>query len=54
MELHHLQQQKPLEMDVTKACGTLTNTLMTKRSKAIDIRFLWLRDRENQKQFKLH
>jgi len=54
LEMDHPQLQTPLEIDNTTAYGMLTNTLMPKRSKAIDMRFFWLRDRENQKQFKLH
>ena len=54
IELDHLQHQTPLEMDNITAHGILTNTLVPKRSKAIDMRFFWLRDRENQEQFKLY
>ena len=54
LELDHPQHQTPLEIDNTTAYGILTNTLIPKRSKAIDMRFFWLRDRENQKQFKLY
>ena len=32
----------------------LTSRIIPKKSKAIDIRFYWIRDRENQKQFRLH
>ena len=53
MELDRPQQQKPLEIDNTTACGTLTNAITPKISKEIDMKFFWLRDRENQKQFKL-
>ena len=53
LEMDHPQHQTPLEIDNTTAYGMLTNTLIPKRSKAIDMRFFWLRDRENQKQFKL-
>ena len=53
MELDHPQQQTPLEIDNTTAHGTLTNTHMYKISKAIYVRFFWLRNRENEKQFKL-
>ena len=53
MELWHPQQQTPQKMDNATSCGTRTNTLIPKRSKAIDMRIFWLRDRKNQKQFKL-
>ena len=54
LDMAHPQLQTPLEIDNTTAYGTLTNTLIPKRSKAIDMKFFWLRDRENQKQFKLY
>lgn len=50
MEMGHPQQQTPIEIDNTTAVGILTHTLVPKRSKAIDMRFFWLRDRENQQQ----
>ena len=40
----------PLDIDNTEACVMLTNTLTPKRSKEIDVRCFWLKDRENQKQ----
>ena len=54
MELGHPQLRTPLEIDNTTAHGILTKSLLPKRSKAIDVRFYWLRDRENQGQFLLH
>ena len=54
MELGHIQPKTPLEIDNTTAHGILTKTLIPKRSKAMDMRFYWLRDRENQGQFHLY
>ena len=54
MEMGHPQPKTPLELDNTTAFGTLTKQLVPKRSKAIDMRFFWLRDRTNQQQFHLH
>ena len=54
MELDRPQQQTPLEIDNTISYGTLTNSIAPKILKKIDMKFFWLRDRENQKQFKLH
>jgi len=54
MELGHPQPRTPLEMDNTTAHSVLTRSLIPKRSKAIDMRFYWLRDRENQGQFLLY
>ena len=41
-------------MDNDALFGALTSRIIPKKSKAIDMRFYWLRDRENQKQIKLH
>ena len=54
LEMGHPQQSTPLEMDNDTAFGVLTSRIVPKKSKAIDMRFYWLRDRENQKQFKLY
>ena len=45
------QPATPLKTDNTTACGILNNTMKQKRSKAIDVRFYWLRDRAQQGQF---
>jgi len=54
LEMGHPQHPTPLEMDNDTAFGVLTSRIIPKKSKAIDMRFYWLRDRENQKQFKLY
>jgi len=54
MEMGHPQPATPLELDNTTAFGILTKQLIPKRSKAIDMRFFWLQDRENQRQFNLY
>ena len=54
MELGHPQPPTPLEIDNTTAFGILTKSLLPKRSKAMDMRFYWLRDRANQGQFQLY
>ena len=54
MELDHPQHQTPQELDNYVARGIPNNTLMPKWSKEIDMRYFWLKERENQKQFKLH
>ena len=54
MEMGHPQLKTPLELDNTTAFGILTKQLIPKRSKAIDMRFFWLRDRVNQNQFHLY
>ena len=47
-------QQFPVTvtMDNSVACGVVNNTVKSRRSKAMDMRFHWLKDREAQKQFK--
>ena len=54
MEMGYIQPKTPLELDNTTAFGILTKQLIPKRSKAIDMRFFWLRDRTNQQQFHLY
>jgi len=54
MEMGHPQPSTPLEMDNTTAYGILTKQLLPRRSKAMDMRFYWLRDRENQQQFNIY
>jgi len=54
LEMGHPQATTPLETDNDTAYGILTSTIIPKRSKAIDMRFFWLWDRENQGQFKLY
>ena len=45
------QPATPLKTDNNTANGILNNTMKQKRSKAIDVRFYWLRDRAQQGQF---
>jgi hypothetical protein len=44
----------PLETDNSTANGILHANVRLKRSKAFDMRYFWLRDRVNQKQFHLY
>jgi hypothetical protein len=52
-ELGHPQPPTPLKTDNTTAHGILTKTLRPKLSKAFDMRFHWMKDRIQQKQFNL-
>jgi hypothetical protein len=45
------QPATPLKTDNSTANGIINNTMKQKRSKAIDVRFYWLRDRVKQGQF---
>jgi hypothetical protein len=50
-ELGHPQPATPLITDNTTAAGIANDTVKQKRSKAMDMRFYWIRDRIRQKQF---
>ena len=45
------QPATPLKTDNNTANGIINNTMKQKRSKTIDVRFYWLRDRAEQGQF---
>ena len=51
IEMGHPQPPTPLKTDNTTAQGILTGKFRQKRSKSIDIRFWWLKDRIDQEQF---
>ena len=53
-EMGHKQPPTPLQTDNSTALGVVTNTIQPKRTKAMDMRFHWLRCRENQKQFRTY
>ena len=50
-ELGHPQPPTPLQTDNSTACGIANDTVKQRRSKAIDMRFYWIRDRVRQNQF---
>lgn len=47
----HAQPATPIRTDNHTANGIINNTMKQKRSKAIDVRFYWVRDRVRQGQF---
>ena len=53
-EMGHKQPPTPLQTDNSTALGVVTSTIQPKRTKAMDMRFHWLRCRENQKQFRTY
>ena len=53
-ELGHPQPPTPLCTDNSTANGIMNSTIKQNRSKAIDMRFYWLRDRVNQGQFHVY
>ena len=53
-EMGHKQPPTPMQTDNAMAEGVINNTIQKKRTKAMDMRFHWLRDRECQKQFRFY
>ena len=53
-ELGHPQPPTPIQTDNSTANGIVNSTIRQNRSKAIDMRFYWLRDRVKQNQFHIH
>jgi hypothetical protein len=53
-EMGHPQPATPIATDNNTASGIATDTVKQKRSKAIDMRFYWIRDRVRQGQFQIY
>ena len=53
-ELGHPQPATPMQTDNNTASGIINGTFNQARSKAIDMRYYWLMDRAQQKQFKIY
>ena len=53
-ELGHPQPPTPMKTDGATANGIINGTVKQQRSKAIDMRFCWLKDRVQQGQFRIH
>ena len=53
-EMGHKQPPTPLQTDNTMADAVCNGKVQPKRTKAMDMRFHWLRDRECQEQFKIY
>ena len=51
-EMGHTQTRTPICTDNTTAEGVINNKIQPKRTKAMDMRFHWLRDCDAQEQFK--
>eukprot|EP00804_Cyclotella_cryptica_P025442 CCRYP_017212-RB/>CCRYP_017212-RB protein AED:0.32 eAED:0.32 QI:0/-1/0/1/-1/1/1/0/471 len=54
MELSHKQPATPLQTDNAMAEAVTNGKVQPKRTKAMDMRFHWLRDRECQEQFRIY
>jgi hypothetical protein len=53
-ELGHKQPPTPIQTDNSTACGVANNKIQPKATKAMDMRFYWLKDRETRKQFRIY
>ena len=53
-ELGHPQLPTPILVDNSTAVGLASDTLTQRRSRAIDMRFYWVRDRVNQQQYHVY
>ena len=53
-ELGHKQPPTPLQTDNAMADAVVHGKIQPKRTKAMDMRFHWLRDRECQQQFRIY
>ena len=53
-EMGHKQPQTPMQTDNAMAEGVINRKVQPKRTKAMDMRFHWLRDRECQEQFRFY
>jgi hypothetical protein len=53
-ELGHPQPQTPIQADNLTAEGVINNKIQPKRTKAMDMRFHWLRGRKAQGQFRIY
>ena len=53
-EMGHPQPRTPIQTDNSTAEGVINSKIQPKRTKAMDMRFHWLRDREAQGQFRIY
>ena len=53
-ELGHKQPRTPMQTDNSTAMGVVSNKIQPKRTKAMDMRFHWLRCRDAQGQFRYY
>jgi hypothetical protein len=54
VEMGHPQPPTPIQTDNTTAEGLVNNKIQPKQTKAMDMRFHWLRDREQREQFRFY
>ena len=53
-KMGHAQPRTPIQTDNTMAEGVINNRIQPKCTKAMDVRFHWLRNREAQGQFRIY
>ena len=53
-KMGHIQPCTPMQTDITTAMGVVTNTMQPRCTKAMYMRFHWLRDREIQRQLRFY
>ena len=53
-DLGHKQPATPVETDNTTACDIIHDQIKQKRTRAMDMRFYWVRDRQQQGQFNIY
>ncbi len=53
-EMGHKQPKTPIHTDNSTGFRVITKNIQPKQTKAMDMRFHWLRDREAQKQFRFY
>jgi hypothetical protein len=53
-ELGHIQPPTPLQTDNAMAVSVINSKVQPKQTKAMDMRFHWLRDQECQQQFRMN
>ena len=53
-ELGHPQPKTPIQRDNSTAEGVINSTIQPKRTKAMDMRFEWLKDRQAKEQFRFY
>jgi hypothetical protein len=54
LELGHPQGPTPIQTDNACASGIINDTVKQRRSKAMDMRFYWIKDRVAQDQYVVH
>jgi hypothetical protein len=51
-EMGQAQPSTPIQTNNSTACGVVNNNIQPRRTKAMDMRFHWLSNREAQSQFR--